>query len=80
MTIRIPADTTLRPTDVDAPFAEMRVMDESTADIVAFDARTGVLTVKFEDGEEYEVKRADLSPSEIYENPGNHRIDREHRS
>lgn len=72
MTILIPAGTDLVPADL--PGGPMRVVDDSTAEIVAFDHGTGpgheILTVKFEDGEEYTVRAAHVGAGRIYENPG----------
>lgn len=66
MTITIPAGSLLLTADGVA----MHVVDESVGEVVDYDARRGIVTVKFEDGEEYTVSRARI-PGPIYTNPGN---------
>lgn len=71
MTISIPAGTSLYPTD--GPERRMYVADDSTAEIVDFDAWTGVYTVRFEDGEEYTVPCRELTAANgTFINIGNH--------
>lgn len=66
MTIIIPAGSLLLREDGVA----MELGDEGSGEVVEYDARRGIVTVKFEDGEEYTVSRARI-PGPIYVNPGN---------